>query len=106
PSDLPSPSGPPRWIHVLSIAWKTPPTLNSAISFPFTVMHLPVPGVISPASATFTKLAIGGLLTWAPKAVKPKGRPPPAGLRPAGRASRGRWAHRREAGPPHSAASS
>src|SRR5207249_679085 len=89
-----------------AFAWKTPPTLNSAISLPFTVMHLPVPGTISPASATFTKLAIGGLLTWAPEAVKPKERPPPAVPRPAGRASRGRWARRREAAPPRSAASS
>src|SRR5437899_11010106 len=84
PSSSPSPSGPPRWIQVLSIAWKTPPTLNSAISLPFTVTHRPVPGATSPAAATFTKLAMGAL----------SGTGPPEG------SSRQRGRHRRRRGEP------
>src|SRR5213593_1491332 len=58
PSSSPSPSGPPRWRQVLSIAWKAPPTLKSAICLPPASTHFPVPGGTSPTAATFTKFAM------------------------------------------------
>src|SRR5947207_332051 len=66
PSSSPSPSGPPRWRHVLSIAWNAPPTLKSAICLPPASTHFPVPGGTSPTAATLTKFAMRRLLARAP----------------------------------------
>src|SRR2546425_1002678 len=66
PSSSPSPSGPPRWRQVLSIAWNAPPTLKSAICLPPASTHFPVPGGTSPTAATLTKFAMRRLLARAP----------------------------------------
>src|SRR5438128_186977 len=66
PSSSPSPSGPPRWRQVLSIAWNAPPTLKSAICLPPASTHFPVPGGTSPTAATFMKFAMRRLLARAP----------------------------------------
>src|SRR5437870_12104810 len=66
PSSSPSPSGPPRWRQVLSIAWNAPPTLTSAICLPPASTHFPVPGGTSPTAATLTKFAMRRRLARAP----------------------------------------
>src|SRR5262249_4044408 len=56
PANSPSPNGPPRWVQVLSMAWKVPATLNRAMLRPSASTTLPVPGASPFVSVTFTSL--------------------------------------------------
>src|SRR5204863_5789760 len=87
PSSSPSPSGPPRWRQVLSIAWNVPPTLKIAICLPPASTHFPVPGGTSPTAATRTKFAMARLLARAPGSVKTRARPRRRGWPRAGAAT-------------------
>src|SRR5256885_11144156 len=58
PSSSPSPSGPPRWMQVLSIAWNVRSTLNTARVLPFTSATIPWPGFTSSVPVTRTNSPI------------------------------------------------
>src|SRR6185295_20099298 len=58
PSRSPSPSGPPRWIQVLSIAWNAPSTLKTARVLPLTSATIPWPGCTSVVPVTRTNSPI------------------------------------------------